>query len=151
MSTAVELLTPQKVWTPPVVKSLDEAVWEAWLAKGHEQDQRRSATFMKGVKWVSIAGILLSNLNVASVSKCAVLSVSALLLHSPAQRADGFVSHVGAQPGAGGRICNLERKCVRWNFRQSLVSISRAVSGDAVQRLHQRDPRCTAAVCPRNS
>ena len=40
------------------MKPLDEAVWQAWLAKGRAQDRRRHAAFMKGVKWVSIAALL---------------------------------------------------------------------------------------------
>lgn len=58
MSTSVELLATQEVWTPPAVKPLDEGVWQAWLAKGRAQDRRGAATFMKAVKWVSIAGLL---------------------------------------------------------------------------------------------
>lgn len=58
MLTAVELLAPKEVWALPAVKPLDEWAWQAWIAKGREQDRRRSALFMKGVKWVSIAALL---------------------------------------------------------------------------------------------
>ena len=58
MFTSVELLTPKSDWTPPAVQALDERVWQAWIAKGREEDRRRSALFMKGVKWVSIAALL---------------------------------------------------------------------------------------------
>ena len=58
MSTSVELLTLKEVWTPPPVKPLDERAWQAWVVKGRTQDRRRSAGFMKGLQWVSIAGLL---------------------------------------------------------------------------------------------
>ncbi len=58
MVTSVELIETQKVWTPPAEKPLDEAVWQAWLAKGRANDRRRRAAFMKGVKLVSLAGLL---------------------------------------------------------------------------------------------
>jgi hypothetical protein len=60
MSTSVELLATQELWTPPAMKPLDEAVWQVWIAKGRAQDRSRSAAFMKGVKWVSIAGLLVA-------------------------------------------------------------------------------------------
>ena len=33
-------------------------MWQAWVAKGQAQDRRSSATRIKAVKWVSIAGLL---------------------------------------------------------------------------------------------
>jgi hypothetical protein len=58
MSTSVELLASREVWTPPAAKPLDQAVWQAWVAKGRAEDGRNSAAHIKAVKWVSIAGLL---------------------------------------------------------------------------------------------
>ena len=41
-----------------LAKPLDEAMWQAWIAKGRMQDRRSSAVRMKAVKWISIAGLL---------------------------------------------------------------------------------------------
>jgi hypothetical protein len=48
-----------KVWTPPVAKPLEEAVWQAWVLKGQARDVRRSAALLNGVSWLS-AGVLLA-------------------------------------------------------------------------------------------
>lgn len=40
------------------MKPLDEAVWQAWVAKGRALEQRRSAARVKAAKLVSIAGLL---------------------------------------------------------------------------------------------
>jgi hypothetical protein len=37
---------------------LDEAVWQAWVAKGRVQERRSRAARIKAVKWASIAGLL---------------------------------------------------------------------------------------------
>ncbi len=58
MSTTVELLAPQEALAPPAAPPLNEAVWQAWVAKGHAEDRHARATFVKGVKWVAIAGLL---------------------------------------------------------------------------------------------
>ena len=59
MSTSVvELRRPQEAWLPPPAKPLDEAVWQAWVLKGREQDRRSSAARMIAVKWLSIAALL---------------------------------------------------------------------------------------------
>ena len=58
MSTSVELPGPQETWAPPAARPLDEAVWQAWVAKGRAQDRRSSAARIKAVKWASIAGLL---------------------------------------------------------------------------------------------
>ena len=60
MSALVELQGSPDVWEPPVVKPLDEAVWQAWVAKGRAQERRSSAAHMKAVKWVSIAALLVA-------------------------------------------------------------------------------------------
>ena len=58
MLTSVELPGSHKAWTPPVTKPLDETVWQAWVAKGREQDRRNGAARSRALKWVSIAGLL---------------------------------------------------------------------------------------------
>jgi hypothetical protein len=55
---AVELQRPRDAWTPPPSQPLNEVVWQAWVAKGRAQDRRTSATRIRAVKWVSIAGLL---------------------------------------------------------------------------------------------
>lgn len=58
MSTSVELLGLREASAPPAVKPLDEAVWQAWVAKGRAQEQRSSAAHIQAVQWVSIAALL---------------------------------------------------------------------------------------------
>lgn len=58
MSALVGLQEPQSVWEPLPSKPLDEAVWQAWIAKGRTQDRHDSASRIKAVKWISIAGLL---------------------------------------------------------------------------------------------
>lgn len=58
MSTLVGLQEPRSGRERSGAKPLDEAVWQAWIAKGRAQDRRSSAARMKAVKWVSIAGLL---------------------------------------------------------------------------------------------
>ena len=48
----------QSAWAPPAARPLDEAVWQAWVAKGRAQDRRSSAARIRAVKWASIAGLL---------------------------------------------------------------------------------------------
>ena len=40
------------------MKPLDEAVWQAWAAKGRAREQRRSAARVKAAKLVSTGGLL---------------------------------------------------------------------------------------------
>ena len=49
------LTTP---WESPPVKPLDEAVWQAWKAKGRAQDRKGLETRIKALKWVSIVALL---------------------------------------------------------------------------------------------
>jgi hypothetical protein len=58
LSTSVELQKPRDAWTPPPSQPLNEAVWQAWLAKGRVRDRRRSARRIQAVQWVSIASLL---------------------------------------------------------------------------------------------
>lgn len=59
MPSSTELKAPS-AWVPPATKPLDEAVWQAWLAKGRAQDRRDKATRMNVIKWVGIAGLVVA-------------------------------------------------------------------------------------------
>ena len=58
LSTSVESQRPREAWTPPASEPLNEAVWQAEVAKGRAQDRRCSAIRIRAVKWASIAGLL---------------------------------------------------------------------------------------------
>jgi hypothetical protein len=58
LSAFVGLQEPQGIWEPPLSKPLDDAAWQAWVAKGGAQDRRDSAARIRAVKWVCIAGLL---------------------------------------------------------------------------------------------
>ena len=58
MSALVGLQESQGVLEPPTSKPLDEAVWQAWIAKGRARDRHDSAVRINAVKWISIAGLL---------------------------------------------------------------------------------------------
>lgn len=45
-------------WESPPVKPLDEAVWQAWKAKGRAQDKQCREARMKALKWGSMVGLL---------------------------------------------------------------------------------------------
>lgn len=45
-------------WESPPVKPLDEAVWQAWKAKGRAQDRQAREARMKALKWGSIVALL---------------------------------------------------------------------------------------------
>ena len=45
-------------WESPPVKPLDEAVWQAWKAKGRAQDRQARDARMKALKWGSIVALL---------------------------------------------------------------------------------------------
>jgi hypothetical protein len=49
---------PLEARTAPESEALNEAVWQAWVAKGRAQDRRSSATRIRVVKWTSIAVLL---------------------------------------------------------------------------------------------
>jgi hypothetical protein len=57
MSISVKLHTPS-AQERPFTKPLDEAVWQAWLAKGRAREQRGSAARVKAATWASIGGLL---------------------------------------------------------------------------------------------
>jgi hypothetical protein len=58
MPSVVESEKLQSAWAPPATRPLDEAVWQAWVAKGHAQDRRGSAARITAVKWASIVALL---------------------------------------------------------------------------------------------
>ena len=58
MSDAVGLKRSTPAWESPSVKSLDEAVWQAWKAKGRTQDRQGRDARMKALKWGSIVALL---------------------------------------------------------------------------------------------
>ena len=58
MSTSVELPGLQQTWSLPAARPLDEAVWQAWVARGRAQQRRSGATRIRAVKWASIAVLL---------------------------------------------------------------------------------------------
>lgn len=58
MSTSITLVeSSQDVWQSPPSKPLDEAVWQAWVAKGRMRDARSSAARLTGVTWATIIGL----------------------------------------------------------------------------------------------
>jgi Family of unknown function (DUF6804) len=58
MSDAVGVKRPATTWEPPAVKPLDEAVWQAWVAKGRARDRQGRETRTKALKWASIVALL---------------------------------------------------------------------------------------------
>ena len=56
MSDAVK--RPATTWEPPAVKPLDEAVWQAWKAKGRARDMQGRETRIKALKWGSVVAVL---------------------------------------------------------------------------------------------
>lgn len=58
MSTVARLQTSAGGLELPLMKPFDEAAWQAWVAKGHTLERRRSSARVKAAKLVSIAGLL---------------------------------------------------------------------------------------------
>ena len=58
MSDAVGLKGSTNTLTTPASKPLDEAVWQAWKAKGRAQDKRGRETRIKALQWGSIVAFL---------------------------------------------------------------------------------------------
>src|SRR5690348_13950648 len=58
MSDAAGVKRPTTAWEPPAVKPLDEAVWQAWKAKGRARDRQGRETRIKALKWGSIIALL---------------------------------------------------------------------------------------------
>jgi|SRR5579871_22163 len=49
---------PAATWEAPAVKPLDEAIWQAWKAKGRARDRQARETRIKALKWGSIVALL---------------------------------------------------------------------------------------------
>lgn len=60
MPTVVELAESRSTWEPPPTKPLDEAVWQAWVAKSRAQEQRSSAMRVTILNGATIAVLLVS-------------------------------------------------------------------------------------------
>ena len=58
MSDAVGLKRSTTTWEMPSVKPLDEAVWEAWKAKGRARDRQARERRMKALTWGSIVALI---------------------------------------------------------------------------------------------
>lgn len=58
MSALIELHESCAGWGKPSVQPLNETVWQAWLVRNREQEQRRGAVRMRALKLVSIAALL---------------------------------------------------------------------------------------------
>ena len=59
MSTGVGVTESSRVWEPPAVRPLDEAMWQAWKAKGREQDRRRGLLFNLVVRCGAVTALLI--------------------------------------------------------------------------------------------
>jgi hypothetical protein len=58
MSDAVGQKQVTPAWESPAVKPLDEAIWQAWKAKGRAQDRQRRETSIRALKWGSIVALV---------------------------------------------------------------------------------------------
>lgn len=58
MSRAVAVKKSTTAWESPPVKPLDEAVWQAWKARGRDRDRQSRETSKKALKWASIVALL---------------------------------------------------------------------------------------------
>lgn len=60
MSTPDRLPESVEVWEVPETKPLDEAVWQAWVLKGREQDKKSRASYLRAAKWTVAGGLLVA-------------------------------------------------------------------------------------------
>jgi hypothetical protein len=58
MSKALAVKKSTTAWESPPVKPLDEAVWQAWKAKGRAQEMQGRESRIKALKWGSIVAFL---------------------------------------------------------------------------------------------
>jgi len=58
MSDAVGVKGPTTTWEAPALKTLDEAVWQAWIAKRRARDRQGRETHIKALKWGSFLTLL---------------------------------------------------------------------------------------------
>ena len=59
MSKGVEVKESPHVWEAPPVRPLDETMWQAWKAKGREQDRRRGLVFNMVVRCGAVTALLI--------------------------------------------------------------------------------------------
>jgi hypothetical protein len=58
MSGSVEVLEARETPGLSLTKPVDERVWQSWVSKNRAQDRRNNAAFLKGVRCLAIAGLL---------------------------------------------------------------------------------------------
>lgn len=58
MSIAIEVIEVRAVYEIAAARPLDEAVWQAWVAKGRSREKRESAARRKVGELVAAAGLL---------------------------------------------------------------------------------------------
>ncbi len=58
MTNVVALQEPRTPWEAPVAPPLDEAKWQAWVAKGRAKEQLGREARLKAAKWISIIVLL---------------------------------------------------------------------------------------------
>jgi hypothetical protein len=58
MSDPVGVKRPTTTREAPAAKPLDEAVWQAWIAKGRARDRQGRETRIRALKWGSIVTVL---------------------------------------------------------------------------------------------
>jgi hypothetical protein len=87
----------------PVTKPLDEAAWQAWIAKNRALEQQRNVARVKGVKWISAATLFAtagigSHLTAYGVLVRVVLALGAILVtfHALHLRRYAFAAVFGA-------------------------------------------------------
>ena len=60
MSNALVVERPVGGWQPPEARPLDEAVWQAWLAKGRDRERRSRLAVNKATRWGSMIVLLVA-------------------------------------------------------------------------------------------
>jgi hypothetical protein len=58
MATSIESLGPVGTSTEPAAKPLDEAVWQAWLAKSRERERSNSALRITILTGMALIGLI---------------------------------------------------------------------------------------------
>ena len=58
MSSLVSSQGSRETWERPQEKQLDEAAWQAWVARNHERDQQDSVLRAEAATWVAIAALV---------------------------------------------------------------------------------------------
>jgi hypothetical protein len=103
MSMASGLMEVENHWEPPVATPLDEAVWQAWVARGRAEDRRGNEARAASVQWVLIAVLvaaagLWSQLAPYSVAFRFIVFAGAITaaFHAFGARRYGFAAAFGA-------------------------------------------------------